>query len=340
MARGQINQPSNQIKLTNVSLVRLKKGKKRFELACYRNKVSEWRSGIEKNLDDVLQIPSVFLNVSKGQVAPKDELEKAFGKGVSQDDIVLEILRKGEIQVTEKERAEQTEKILGEMTEIIAQRVVDPRTKRAYTKTMIGKALDMLTHQALEQKDKDKESGGAAPPSAPAEGVSKDNADGDKKEKALVWRGVTSTKSAKTQALEAIRVLLHHQPIPIAIAKMKLRVSVPASMLKNTVKTHHRSGSKGQSHAEGSQGASSRDHDGEAEGGERKSHGTLKDTILAFFQTVESQDVQGTQWEVVGLTEPGALNHVSEFVTDITKGKGKVDVLNVEVEQKAEADKI
>lgn len=30
----QINQPSNQIKLTNVSLVRLKKGKKRFELAC------------------------------------------------------------------------------------------------------------------------------------------------------------------------------------------------------------------------------------------------------------------------------------------------------------------
>jgi ribosome maturation protein SDO1 len=37
-----INQPSNQIKLTNVSLVRLKKAKKRFEIACYKNKV---RSG-------------------------------------------------------------------------------------------------------------------------------------------------------------------------------------------------------------------------------------------------------------------------------------------------------
>jgi len=328
MARGQINQPSNQIKLTNVSLVRYKKGKKRFELACYRNKVSEWRSGVEKNLDDVLQIPSVFLNVSKGQVAPKDELEKAFGKGVSQDDIVLEILRKGEIQVTEKERAEQTEKISGEMTEIIAQRVVDPRTKRAYTKTMIAKALDMLTSQALEQKDKE---ASAAPPAAGPDG-------GDKKEKAPVWRGVMASKSAKTQALEAIRVLLYHQPIPIAIAKMKLRVSVPAAMLKTTVKTHHRSGSKGQSHAEGSHGSSSRDHDDDADGGEKKTQGTLKDIILSFFQTVESQDVNGSEWEVVGLTEPGALNHVSEFVTDLTKGKGKVDVLNVEVEQKPEAE--
>jgi hypothetical protein len=32
-------QPSNQIKLTNVSIVRLKKAGKRFEIACYKNKV-------------------------------------------------------------------------------------------------------------------------------------------------------------------------------------------------------------------------------------------------------------------------------------------------------------
>lgn len=41
-----INQPSNQIKLTNVSLVRMKKGKKRFEIACYQNKVQDWRSNV------------------------------------------------------------------------------------------------------------------------------------------------------------------------------------------------------------------------------------------------------------------------------------------------------
>jgi len=38
--------PSNQIKLTNVSIVRLKKAGIRFEIACYKNKVVEWRKGM------------------------------------------------------------------------------------------------------------------------------------------------------------------------------------------------------------------------------------------------------------------------------------------------------
>lgn len=48
---------------------------KRFEIACYKNKVEispsshlqivNWRNGIEKDIDEVLQIPSIFLNASK-----------------------------------------------------------------------------------------------------------------------------------------------------------------------------------------------------------------------------------------------------------------------------------
>lgn len=37
--------PTNQIRLTNVAVVRMKKGGKRFEIACYKNKVMSWRSG-------------------------------------------------------------------------------------------------------------------------------------------------------------------------------------------------------------------------------------------------------------------------------------------------------
>jgi ribosome maturation protein SDO1 len=33
-------------RLTNVSIVRLRKGGKRFEVACYKNKVMEWRSNV------------------------------------------------------------------------------------------------------------------------------------------------------------------------------------------------------------------------------------------------------------------------------------------------------
>jgi ribosome maturation protein SDO1 len=142
-----INQPSNQIKLTNVSMVRLKKGKKRFEIACYKNTVQSYRAGHETDLDNVLQIPNVFLNVSKGEVAPNDDLVKAFGKGVSRDEIVMQILMKGELQVGEKERQQELERVHREVVEIVAGRLVDPKTKRVYTTGMVEKALEQLQSQ-------------------------------------------------------------------------------------------------------------------------------------------------------------------------------------------------
>jgi ribosome maturation protein Sdo1 len=41
---SKIFTPTNQIRLTNIAIVRLKKGGKRFEIACYRNKVVSWRN--------------------------------------------------------------------------------------------------------------------------------------------------------------------------------------------------------------------------------------------------------------------------------------------------------
>ncbi|KAH3680146.1 hypothetical protein WICMUC_000547 [Wickerhamomyces mucosus] len=138
-----INQPSNQIKLTNVSLVRMKKGKKRFEIACYQNKVQDWRSNVEKDIDEVLQIPQVFLNVSKGQVAPNDDLQKSFGT-TNQDKIVMEILQKGEIQLSEKERQAKGSQIQAEVLQIISTKCINPRNKKRYPPTMIQKALAEL----------------------------------------------------------------------------------------------------------------------------------------------------------------------------------------------------
>lgn len=65
---SRIFTPSNQIRLTNVAVVRLKKGGKRFEIACYKNKVVSWRNKVEMNLDEVLQMHVVYVNVSKGEV--------------------------------------------------------------------------------------------------------------------------------------------------------------------------------------------------------------------------------------------------------------------------------
>ena len=44
----------------------------------------------ESNIDDVLQISNIFVNVSKGEVAKANDLEKAFGKSDT-NDIVKEV---------------------------------------------------------------------------------------------------------------------------------------------------------------------------------------------------------------------------------------------------------
>ncbi|KAA8911703.1 hypothetical protein TRICI_003735 [Trichomonascus ciferrii] len=184
-----INQPSNQIKLTNVSLVRMRKGKKRFEIACYQNKVQDWRKGVEKDLDEVLQIPQVFINVSKGQIASNEELQAAFGT-TSHDEVIQLILKKGELQVGGKERQAQSEQSRLEILQIIADKCINPNTKRPYPTSILDKALNELKFN------------------------------------------VNTSKSPKTQALEAIKLLISRQLIPIARASMKVRLTGPSKDAK------------------------------------------------------------------------------------------------------------
>jgi len=294
--------------LTNVSLVRLKKGKKRFEIACYKNKVLEYRSGIETDLDNVLQIPNVFLSVGKGQTAPTQDLAKAFGPKTSVDDIIQEILKKGEMQVGEKERHAQAERIHNEVVDIVAGKLVDPKSKRVYTAGMIEKALEQLSSQGAQHKqdDQGKGTGGAA--------TLVEGEDGKAKKKDLpTWTGVVNTKSAKSQALEAMKALIAWQPIPVSRARMRLRVTCPASILKQGVKGPKKEAQE----------------DWEAEG--EKATGTVKDRILSYIEQVETQNTEGQEWEVVGFVEPGAFKGLGEFIGGETKGRGKVEVLDMAV---------
>uniref|UniRef100_A0A0N5BTA0 Ribosome maturation protein SBDS n=1 Tax=Strongyloides papillosus TaxID=174720 RepID=A0A0N5BTA0_STREA len=164
---GRIQTPTNQKLLTNVAVVRYKKHGKRFEIACYKNKVLNWRNKVEKNIDEVLQTPTVFTNVSKGQVAKRDELVKVF-----EIDDMLEIckiiLDKGDLQVSDKERAAQANSTYKELANLIANMCVNPETNRPYSVNVIEKGLKdshvaikpnkSVKQQALEVIPKLKES--------------------------------------------------------------------------------------------------------------------------------------------------------------------------------------
>nr|XP_020174791.2 ribosome maturation protein SBDS-like [Aegilops tauschii subsp. strangulata] len=89
-----------------MAVVRLRRGGQRFEIACFPNKVVNWRDRVEKDLDEVLQSDNVYSNVSKGVLAKSKDLIRIFAT----DDLVeicLEILEKGELQVSGKEREAQ-----------------------------------------------------------------------------------------------------------------------------------------------------------------------------------------------------------------------------------------
>jgi len=283
-------------------------GKKRYEIACYKNKVLEWRSGVETDLDNVLQIPNVFVNVSKGAAAPKEDLSKSFGAKTPLNDIILEILNKGDIQVGEKERHAQLERVHNEVVDIVAGKLVDPKSKRVYTTGMIEKALDQLSSQgghATNEKAHKDHTPSASGTATPVEGEAV-----EAKPK-HIWTGVTTTRSAKSQALDAMKALIDHQPIPVARARMRLRITCPTSVLKQAVKAAPKAG--------------------EEADGDDKAKGTVKDRILSYVEQVESQDVAGEEWEVVGFVEPGSFKPLSEFVGNQTKGRARAEVLDMAV---------
>lgn len=137
---GKIFTPVNQVRFTNVAVVRLQRGGKRFEIACYKNKVVEWRKKITTDLDEVLQTPTIFTNVGKGVVAKKAELSKAFNT-TDQEKIIQMILDKGEIQVSTEERKLELENSFKDIAQIVVEKCINPETGRPLTVGMVEKAM-------------------------------------------------------------------------------------------------------------------------------------------------------------------------------------------------------
>lgn len=129
--------------------------------------VRYWSKHREKDIDEVLQTHTVFVNVSKGEVARKEDLVKAFGEA-DQTTICRQILDKGELQISEKERQQQIESAFKEVATIISDKCVNPDNNRPYPVSMIEKAMKQVhfsfkltkstKQQALELIPKLKES--------------------------------------------------------------------------------------------------------------------------------------------------------------------------------------
>lgn len=108
----------------------------------------------EKDIDEVLQTHTIFANVSKGQVAKKGDLIAAFGTE-NQTEICKEILKKGELQVSDKERNSQLDQVFKDISTIVASKCINPEFKRPYPVAMIQQAMkDVHYSVKLNQNSK------------------------------------------------------------------------------------------------------------------------------------------------------------------------------------------
>ncbi|DBA04101.1 TPA: hypothetical protein N0F65_009448 [Lagenidium giganteum] len=192
-ANKRIGQPVGQVLMTNVAVVRLRRNGKRFEIACYKNKVLNWRNGVETDIDEVLQIAKVYENVSKvdtrlhGKFARKSDWAAAFAVQEEEEACRI-ILEQGELQVAQGERKAQVENTFRDIATIVADKCVNPNSNRPYPFSVIERLMKEI-HYA-----------------------------------------VIPNRSAKQQALEVIKRLQDH--IPISRAKMKVQVTTSSVALK------------------------------------------------------------------------------------------------------------
>ena len=151
-----IKQPVGQKVFTNISIVKLKFGKSRFELACYPNKVQDYRDKKEKDINEVLQAKEIFTNAIKGDLVPKKVLKEVFPK-MSYQEIIKLILDKGDIQTGEKEREEATSNLKHYIANIVVQKTYNTDNGLPFPQEMITQALDDINFRYSEKENEKKQ---------------------------------------------------------------------------------------------------------------------------------------------------------------------------------------
>ncbi len=123
-----------------ISVARLHRGDKKFEVIVDPFKAYEFKLGKRTDPSEVIKYEEVFLDARKGRKASEEDLREAFGT-TNFLDIVEEIVKKGSVQLTEKQRKELVEAKRKRVIDIISRTYVDPRTGHPHPPVRVELAL-------------------------------------------------------------------------------------------------------------------------------------------------------------------------------------------------------
>jgi len=129
-----------QVMSSKFTSVRLTIDGDHYEILVYPDPALNYRAGKNVEPSQVIAIDEVFSDSSKGLRAPAEKLKKHFGT----DDhakAALEVLKRGELQLTQDQRKRLTEEKRKQVVNLIAKNYVDPKTRLPHPPVRIEQAM-------------------------------------------------------------------------------------------------------------------------------------------------------------------------------------------------------
>ena len=125
---------------TKFTSVRMTIEGQKYEILVYPDPALNYKMGKQVDPSQVLAIDEVFTDSARGDRATEEKLKKHF-KTDDHAKAALEVLRRGELQLTQEQRVRLTEEKRRQVVSIISKNYVDPKTHLPHPPVRVEQAM-------------------------------------------------------------------------------------------------------------------------------------------------------------------------------------------------------
>jgi ribosome maturation protein SDO1 len=126
---------------TKTTSVRMTIEGQKYEILVFPDSALDYKMGKQIDPTQVLAIDEVFSDSARGDRATNDQLKKHF-KTEDHAKAALEVLKRGELQLTQEQRMRLTEEKRRQVVTIIAKNYVDPKTHLPHPPVRVEQAME------------------------------------------------------------------------------------------------------------------------------------------------------------------------------------------------------
>ncbi len=129
------------VRVEDSLVARLETKGHKFEILIDQKLVDLIKSGKNVDVREYMAIDTIFKDHAKGDKASEESIKEAFGT-TDINEVVKEIIKKGQVQLTTEQRRKMTEERRRQVVEIIARESLNPQTGAPHPPQRIEKAME------------------------------------------------------------------------------------------------------------------------------------------------------------------------------------------------------